>query len=149
MRRCSLAAVVAAGLVVALASPVRGQSFGFAWWKSDQFQKTLGLTADQTTRIDTVFQTALPDLRHGKEELDQQEARLSHMIETNADEAKVVRQVDQVEAIRAQLNKMRTLMLLHMRQVLTPDQRVKLKALHDQYENDRRATQQTHGDARP
>jgi Spy/CpxP family protein refolding chaperone len=35
------------------------------------------------------------------------------------------------------MNKMRTLMLLHERQVLTPDQRVRLNKLHEQMEKDR------------
>jgi len=35
------------------------------------------------------------------------------------------------------MNKMRTLMLLHERQVLTPDQRVRLNKLHEQMVKDR------------
>jgi hypothetical protein len=34
------------------------------------------------------------------------------------------------------MNKMRTLMLLKERQVLSPDQRVKLNKLHEQWEKD-------------
>jgi Spy/CpxP family protein refolding chaperone len=55
----------------------------------------------------------------------------------NADEAIVVRQVDKVEAIRSHVNKTRQLLLLHHRQLLTPEQRVKLKALTDQMQADR------------
>jgi Spy/CpxP family protein refolding chaperone len=53
-----------------------------------------------------------------------------------ADEALVSKQVDRVEAIRSNMNKMRTLMLLKERQVLTPDQRLKLSKLHEQWERD-------------
>jgi Spy/CpxP family protein refolding chaperone len=60
------------------------------------------------------------------------------MILANADEPSVVRQVDRVEAIRASMNKERTLMLLRMRQVLSPEQRAKLGTLHDQWEKDHR-----------
>ena len=60
------------------------------------------------------------------------------MVEFNADETQVVRQVDRVEATRASLNKTRTLMLLHMHQVLTPDQLVRFKAAHDQWAKDHR-----------
>lgn len=120
--------------LVGLAAPVGAQSF--AWWKDQHFQKEVGLTPDQSTRIDNVFQTTLPRLRQGKEELDRLEGELSKLIETNADEAQVVRQVDRVEAQRGALNKMRTLMLLHMHQVLTPDQLVRFKAAHDQWEKD-------------
>ncbi len=122
--------------VLALVAPVHAQSFGFPWWRDAQFQKELALTAEQTTRIDGVFQAAISNLRQKNEELAQQEAELSRLIASNADELVVTRQVDKVEAIRANLNKMRTLMLLHMRQVLSPDQRVKLNKLHEQYERD-------------
>ena len=122
--------------VLALVAPVHGQSFGFPWWRDAQFQKDLVLTADQAARIDGVFQAAVSNLRQKKEELDLQEAELSRLIASNADELVVTRQVDKVEAIRANLNKMRTLMLLHMRQVLSPEQRVKLNKLHEQWERD-------------
>ena len=123
-------------LVLALAAPVHAQSFGFPWWRDAQFQKDLSLSADQSARIDSVFQSTITLLRQKKAELDQQEAELSRLIAANADEAVVVRQVDKVEGIRANLNKNRTLMLLHMRQVLSPDQRVRLNKLHEQWEKD-------------
>jgi Spy/CpxP family protein refolding chaperone len=122
--------------VLALVAPIHGQSFGFPWWRDAQFQKDLSLTTDQASRIDGVYQSAVPNLRAKKEELDQQEAELSRLIAGNADELLVTRQVDRVETIRANLNKMRTLMLLHMRQVLTPDQRVRLNKMHEQWEKD-------------
>ena len=63
-------------LLLALGARVRGQSFGFPWWRDAQFQRDLSLTPE--------------------------------------------------------------LMLLHMRQVLSPEQRVKLNKLHDQWEKDHR-----------
>jgi Spy/CpxP family protein refolding chaperone len=121
-----------------LAAPSRGQSFGFAWWRDAQFQRDLSLTSDQVARIEAVFQSAIPTLRSKKADLDQQEDELSRLVATNADEMVVVRQVDRVEAIRSHMNKMRTLMLLHMRQVLTPEQRVKLNKLYEQQKNSNR-----------
>jgi Spy/CpxP family protein refolding chaperone len=38
------------------------------------------------------------------------------------------------------MNKMRTLMLLHERQVLTPEQRVKLNKLHEQWVKDHKSS---------
>jgi Spy/CpxP family protein refolding chaperone len=130
--------LVPALLLLALAAPVGGQSFGFAWWKDAQFQKDLSLTADQSAQIDSVFQSAITQLRQKKAELDQQEAELSRLIAANADEAAVTKQVDKVEGIRGTLNKARTLMLLRMRQVLTPEQRVILNRLHEQWDKDHR-----------
>jgi Spy/CpxP family protein refolding chaperone len=121
---------------LASAGPVHAQSFGFAWWRDAQFQRELALGADQTARIEAVFQAAISQLRQKKQDLDQQEDELSRMISSNADEALVTRQVDKVETTRAGMNKMRTLMLLHERQVLTPEQRAKLNKLHEQWEKD-------------
>jgi Spy/CpxP family protein refolding chaperone len=124
-------------LLGALAAPARGQGFGFPWWRDPQFQKELSLTTDQSARIDSVFQAAMPSLRNKKEELDGKEAELSRLIAANAEEQVVIRQVDQVEAIRSHLNKARTLLLLHIRQVLTPEQRAKLNKLYEQRVTDR------------
>jgi len=135
MRPSVASHLVAALLLVALAAPSDGQS-SFAWWKSDQFQKDLALTSDQSARIDAVFQATLPKLRQGREDLDHQEAELSRLIELNVDEAQISRQVDRVEATRASLNRMRTLMLYHMRQVLTPEQRARFTPLHDKWIKD-------------
>jgi Spy/CpxP family protein refolding chaperone len=129
---------VAALLLLALTAPVRGQSFGFPWWRDAQFQRDLSLTADQSGRIDAVFQKTIPTLREKRAELDAQEEELSRMIAANADEASVIKQVDRVEAIRSHMNKMRTLMLLRMRQILSPEQRVKLNQKYEQWEKDHR-----------
>jgi len=131
---------------LALAASIHGQSFGFAWWRDAQFQRELGLSTEQSARIDAIFQAAISQLRTKKEELDKQEDLLSQQIAAGADEALVTRQVDRVEAIRAHMNKMRTLMLLKERQVLSPEQRVKLNKLHEQWERDHKRP--SRGDAR-
>jgi len=128
---------LAVAALLALAAPLHAQSFGFSWWKDAQFQRDLGLTADQTAKIDTIFQSTISLLRQKKADLDRQEDELSSMIAAGADESLVTRQVDKVESTRASMNKMRTLMLLHERQVLTPDQRVRLNKLHEQMFKDR------------
>ena len=135
-------------LVLALAAPLHGQSFGFAWWKDAQFQRELGLSADQSARIDAIFQAAISQLRPKKEELDKQEELLSQQIVAGADEMLVTRQVDKVEAIRSHMNKMRTMMLLKERQVLSPDQRVKLNKLHEQWERDHKRPERGRGDVK-
>jgi Spy/CpxP family protein refolding chaperone len=136
MRQTWVCRLLPAVFVLALSAPLHGQSFGFAWWKDAQFQHDLGLSADQSARIDAIFQAAISQLRSKKEELDRQEDLLSQQIAAGADEALVSKQVDKVEAIRSHMNKMRTLMLLKERQALTPDQRLKLNKLHEQWERD-------------
>ena len=103
----------------------------FAWWRDEPYQRHLGLTSDQVSRLEAIWQASLPELRKGRDDLDRQEAELSRLIETNADETVVTRQVDKVEAIRGHLNKARTMVIWRHRQLLTPEQRVKLKAMRD------------------
>ena len=129
----ALAAVLIWG---ACAIPAATQQSGFPWWTNDKVVRELGLTSEQSMRIDNVFRVSLPDMRQRKQELDEREAELSRLIETNADEAQVVRQVDKVEAVRASLNKMRTIQLVRMRQVLTSKQKDKFKAVFEQWQRD-------------
>ena len=140
MRRLFFGGVLCTWFILALAGPAQAQSPSpFAWWKSEQFRKDLGLTREQCARIDKVFEAAVPRLRQSKQELDREEAELSRLIEADAGETQVARELDKVEAIRGNLNKMRTLMLLHQRELLSAEQRVKFKTLHEQWERDRRA----------
>ena len=110
----------------------------FLWWKSEVFKKELGLAADQITRIDSIWETARPELRQEFAELSRLEEKLSRQIRNDADEALLSRQIDRVETARANANKTRSLMLVQMRKVLTPDQRVKLDDIHARWLQDQR-----------
>jgi Spy/CpxP family protein refolding chaperone len=126
-------------------SPALSSAQGFKWWQDEKFRKELGLTNDQITRIEEVFQSALPDLRQQKATLDRLDKELSRLIDTSNDESIVIQQVVRVEQVRAELNKQRTLMLLRIRKILTADQRVKLSALHEEWDRQRKHS----GDHRP
>jgi Spy/CpxP family protein refolding chaperone len=127
---CAVFSLAAAGLVYPQtpSPPTRGP-----WWRSEQFKKDLGLTADQTARIEKIWEVTRPELRQEWEQLSKLEEKLSHLIQKDADEAILTRQVDRVETARASANKTRSLMLVQMLKVLTPDQRVRFKALHDRW----------------
>ena len=49
--------------LLALAAPLRGQSFGFHWWKDAQFQRDLSLSAEQSARVEAIFQSGISILR--------------------------------------------------------------------------------------
>src|SRR5262245_3039010 len=100
--RCAGAAMV---FTLALATAAHAQSFGFPWWRDAQFQRDLSLTAEQTAKIENVFQPAVTQLRAKKAELDQQEEELSRLIAANADEAGVDNHVDKVARSRPNLNR--------------------------------------------
>lgn len=122
--------------VPALAQTLTPQTLPFPWWKSEPFKKELGLSADQSGRIDKIWETTRPELRAEWDELSKLDAKLSHLIQTDADEALLARQIDRVESARANANKTRSLMLVQMLKVLTPDQRLRFKVLHERWQHD-------------
>lgn len=126
-------------LMFVLAVPAAGAAQGFKWWQSDKFKAELALAPDQITRLEDVYQSMRPKLTTGKEDLDRLEGRLSAVIaEGVAPEGDVMKMVDQVEHARAELAKSRTLMIYRMHQILTADQRVKMNAIHERWEQERR-----------
>jgi Spy/CpxP family protein refolding chaperone len=130
--RFAASAAILAAAVVLLGAPASAQ--GFKWWQSDTFIRGLGLTQEQSTKIEAVFQKTVPVLRQQKDALDKAEADFNQMVEAS-DDAQVMAQVTVVEAARSELNKSRTMMLLRMRRVLTPDQRVQFVMLQQQMRN--------------
>ena len=132
-------AAVAAFLVVGVtpADAQRGK-----WWQDERFVRELGLTAEQRTRLEEIFQKTQPTLRARMQALDEAQAQFDRLAE-KADDASVMEQVAVVESARAELNKARTMMLLRMRRSLTADQWAKFTALHqasDQRNRDRQRT---------
>jgi len=117
-----------------LAVPASAQ--GFKWWQSDVYKRELGLTAEQSRRLEDIFQAAVPELRVQKRALDQAESEFERLME-KGDDGAVMEQVGRVETARAELNKSRTMMLLRMKRALTADQWAKFTALHKATEHTR------------
>lgn len=127
-------------LVTMVALTVSAQGFGSKWWQSERYRTELGLTADQSRRIEEVFQTTVPTLRAQKKAFDEAESEFTRLVERGNDAA-VMEQVIKVEASRGEINKTRALMLLRMRRSLTTDQWVKLGAMHQADSRERRQPQ--------
>jgi len=121
--RLLLAVTALGALCVAPALAQRGK-----WWQDERFRQELGLTPEQTSRLEEIFQKHQPKLREHMRVLDQAEDQLNRLIE-KGDDASVMAHMGVVEAARAELNKTRTLMLLRMRRSLTADQWAKFTAL--------------------
>jgi len=118
-------------LVLVFAAPLAAQRN--KWWHDDRFRRELGLTDEQSTRLEEVFQKTQPTLREDMKVLDREKARLDELVESG-DDASVMAQIELVESARAELNKARTLMLLRMRRSLTADQWAKFTALANERE---------------
>jgi Spy/CpxP family protein refolding chaperone len=131
--------------VLACLAPTLAAAQGFKWWHSDQVKTDLALNPDQVTRLEGVFQDLLPRMTAEMEELDRLEKKLSEVIRGGtANEADVMKQVDIVEATRSSLGRTRTMMIYRMYRILTPEQRIKMKALHDKWEEERRQSRRRH-----
>ena len=111
----------------------------FKWWKNDRFAQELALTPDQGSRIEAVFQAALPELRAQARALSMLEDELSKLVqEARVEESEVEHFVTKVESARADLAKTRTMMVYRIRRILSYQQNEKLQELFEQREKERR-----------
>jgi Spy/CpxP family protein refolding chaperone len=100
------------------------------WWLYDRAE--LAISDKQSAEIDKIFESTMPQQRAKREELERMEAVLQTMTtENKADVSAVAQQADKVESLRAEMGKTRTVMLYRMNLLLSPEQRVKVKALID------------------
>lgn len=107
------------------------------WWLYDRAE--LGITDKQSAEIDKIFEATMPGQRAKRQELERLEAVLSTLTtESKADVATVAQQVEKVENLRAELSKTRTVMLYQINLLLNPEQRLKVKALTDKRNAERR-----------
>ena len=115
-----------------LTGQVRGTSERFrrgAWWKNAEVMKEVGITAEQSKKIDDLFHNRLPDAMAREAELKKQDAILQRLMTERTVGADVIGvQVDRVEASRTTLNKTRTIMIYEMHLVLSAEQYKKLVA---------------------
>ena len=99
------------------------------WWTSPEMAQRLGLTSDQTKKMDDVFQQARLKLIDLDAAVRKEEVIMERLVSADQpDEAKIVAQIDKVAQARAELEKANARMLLGIRRLLTPDQWNKLKA---------------------
>lgn len=117
-------------VVQAAVAPAFAQ--GFKWWQAERFQKELGLTTEQITRIEGIYQTTEPILRAQKKDVDRREERLSKVIQDpKSDEPAVLQAIDRLEASRAEVSRTRNLMFFRIRRVLSDEQNVKVRTMHE------------------
>jgi Spy/CpxP family protein refolding chaperone len=117
-------------IVQAVATPAFAQNF--KWWQTERFQKELVLTKEQIVRIEGIYQNTEPTLRAQKEAVDKREEKVSKVIQDpKSDEPALLQAMDRLEAARSEVSRTRTLMLYRIRRILTDEQNVKMKAMHD------------------
>jgi Spy/CpxP family protein refolding chaperone len=119
----------------------------FRWWKDDQFARELALTPDQSSRIESVFQAAQPELRAQARALSMLEDELSKLVqEARVEESEIEHFVTKVESARADLAKTRTMMIYRIRRILSLEQNEKLHKLFEQREKEKERRGKGHGE---
>ena len=129
-----LATIVTALLLVAVPAANQNQQPP-KWWNDPEYRRELGLTQEQSKKLEEIFQAAVPSQRTLKKTLDDAEAQFERL--ANQDKKAAAEQINHVVAARADLMKSHSVMLLDMRWVLTPDQWTRLGALQQQAEKQR------------
>jgi Spy/CpxP family protein refolding chaperone len=133
-----LFACIGLSLLTLVCLDASAQAQGY-WWKNERFLKELTLSADQSARIESLYQAAQPTLRAQKRALDKLEDELSRMIhDPKVGEAELEQFVKRVEAAKADLSTSRTMLLVRIGRVLSAEQSTKLHQLFEQDEKDRR-----------
>ena len=109
------------------------------WWKNAKDIAELNLTPQQSAKIDEIFQKVMEQARPLRMEVQNLEKNLDAIIrEAKMDVGVFTLEVDKIEGKRAELNKMRTVMLYRMRRVLNAEQNAKFQIMVDRWEADRR-----------
>jgi Spy/CpxP family protein refolding chaperone len=119
--------------------PPQGPPQRSKWWQDEKVKAELRLAPEQSARIEEIFDASFAKMKDVYDDLNRREEQLSNLISGNdVTEAQLLKQADQVEAIRSTLSKSRTLMLFRMRRVLSADQRSKLVDIQKAQERERR-----------
>ena len=110
----------------------------FKWWAIDKYKQELKLTTDQSAEIEKIFQASMERLRVDKDDFDRAQTNFSQVMDKpSAGEREFARAIDQLELARYNVSKERTVMLVRIHSVLTPDQRKGLEAIRKRNQADR------------
>ncbi len=134
----NVARIVVCALMALVASASYAGAQGSKWWQDDKVKAELGLTPDQTAKLEGVFQSSMTPQQKNWDDLVKRQKEFSALLlKDDTTEAEVMRQAAQIESLRSELSKARTLMLFRMNRILTPEQRVKFNDMHNRREGDR------------
>jgi Spy/CpxP family protein refolding chaperone len=111
------------------------------WWMDEQPRAELGITEQQSAKIEQIFQSTLQAQRERWREHEKLEPLVEQLIKDGtADAAHVARQVERLHTLKSELNATRIITLYRMQQELTSPQREKLRRLEERREAERRKT---------
>jgi Spy/CpxP family protein refolding chaperone len=105
----------------------------FKWWNSPRIIKELGLTPQQVHKIETIWNENRKNLIGLRAEHDKLQVDMDELVSRPAaDEAALRSMVDQLFRAKAEVEKATLIMRLRIRDVLTPEQQERSRALFEQ-----------------
>lgn len=100
------------------------------WWKHPQIASELGLTEEQISTIESIFDKKKVKMSETKDKLLEKRRKLQEKIsDPNAKRKNIDKQAEEVDKLILKLDKIKREMILEIREVLTPDQRTKLQEI--------------------
>jgi Spy/CpxP family protein refolding chaperone len=108
------------------------------WWTTEKYRQELRLTAEQSAEIERIVQGSMSRLKGDKEDLDQAQNDFRQLMErSSASERDLLKAAERLEMARFSISKERTMMLVRIHSVLTPEQRRGLDAIAKRHEAER------------
>ena len=112
------------------------------WWEDPAWRGELGITDRQSGKIRDIFEVEMVKLRAMREEMNKLEAALAQMVkEERASLASLTEKWDRVGSLLSEMYKTRQLMIYRIDRELTPQQRVKLQAMFEKLQAERRQSE--------
>jgi Spy/CpxP family protein refolding chaperone len=108
------------------------------WWTTEKYRQELRLTAEQSAEIERIVQGSMARLKGDKEDLDTAQSDFRQLMERpSASERDLLKAAERLEMARFSISKERTIMLVRIHSVLTPEQRRGLDAIAKRHEAER------------
>ena len=102
------------------------------FWKKEKVRAKLQMGDDEVRSLEQIFARHQQTLIDLEAKVEKEKARLDALLAVDqADDKRVLAEVDALERARANLGKARVTMLLEMRRVLTPTQRGQLADMQE------------------
>lgn len=100
------------------------------WWTLEKYRQELKLTAEQTAQIEKIFQASMERMKAQKDDFDRAQSDFSQLMKkSTATERELLRAADSLELARFKVSSERTSMLVRIHGVLTPEQRLGVRAI--------------------
>lgn len=100
-----------------------GSKANYKWWKNPNIVSEMGLTKQQANSIERIFSSNKNKILKYQKELRQKDIQLRKKLnKSDSNNEEVLRLIDDIEHIKANLTRIKVQMYLKVKGVLTPEQ---------------------------